>query len=596
MTSHHIVHRWAKPFAALAFAAFAAASSPASAALDDHPFLPVDEAFRLHAQLERPNTVRLRWDIAPGYYLYRHRLLVDGEAISDTVTLPDGEPKHDEFFGDVVVYHKALEVAWQLPAAVVESHALSVGYQGCAEAGLCYAPQTRHFTLRPGSGPSAAALEPAGGDIDSVEIAEVAADQELTQWLSERGALWNLLVFFGLGLLLAFTPCVLPMVPILSGLLAQQGDSITTRGGLALSSTYVLAMAATYAIAGVIAALSGANLQAALQHPAVLVSFSAVFVLLALSMFGLYTLRLPSGLNNMLSRVSSRQQGGHLPGAAVMGSLSALVVSPCVAPPLVGALIYIGQTGDAVLGGAALFALGLGMGLPLIVAGTAFGGALPKAGAWMEGIKWLFGFILLGVAIWLLERVLPDLWSMLAWATLGIATAVWLGAFETQRGALGLLRRGLGLSVAVWAALIFLGAAQGSGNPAQPLRAGLHTGAAVPAGHAAFMPVRNLDELQALLARSSQPMLLDIYADWCVTCKVMEEEVFPDPAVRRAMADYQLLRVDVTDNNATDRALQRHFDIVGPPTLLVFAGGREERHRRIVGEISAAELAAKLER
>ena len=581
------------PLAAAAWLLVAGAAS----ALDEE-FLPVDEAFRLHAERAGANELHLRWDIAPGYYLYRHRLRFDGEGLEQP-SLPDGVAKHDEYFGDVEVYYGSLDARLALRGTPADPYPLTVGYQGCADAGLCYAPQTRRFSLASVGGSSAPIAPSAPGAPADQPIAGqlVAEDQALARRLAESGALMGLLIFFGLGLLLAFTPCVLPMVPILSGVLTQQGERLSTRGALALSSTYVLAMAATYALAGVAAALSGSNLQAAMQHPAVLVSFAVVFVLLALSMFGLYELRLPSGVSSALSRVSARQAGGRLTGAALMGGLSALVVSPCVAPPLVGALLYISQTGDAVFGGLALFALGLGMGLPLIVAGTAYGGALPRAGAWMEQVKWLFGFVLLGVAVWLLERALPDYWTMLAWAALGIGVAVWLGAFETQAGGLGLLRRGLGLSAAVWSVLVFIGAAMGGGDPAQPLRNAFAREASRAEIADAFAPVRDLNELRGALASTSQPALLDIYADWCVACKEMEEKVFPDASVRAAMAPYQLLRADVTDNNAEHQALQRAFGIVGPPALLVFgADGQEERYRRVVGEVDAATLAARLAR
>ncbi|MFY9975538.1 MAG: protein-disulfide reductase DsbD, partial [Chromatiaceae bacterium] len=438
------------------------------------------------------------------------------------------------------------------------------------------------------------------------EAPPMVSEQDRIAEVLRGGNLWLILAaFFGFGLLLAFTPCVFPMIPILSGIIAGQGPAITTRRAFTLSVVYVLAMALTYTVAGVLAGLFGANLQAAFQNPWILSAFALVFVALALSMFGFYDLQLPSSLQSKLADISNRQEGGTLIGVAIMGLLSALIVGPCVAPPLFGALIYISQTGDAVLGGAALFALSLGMGAPLIAIGTSAGKLLPRAGAWMDAVKAVFGVLLLAVAVLLLERILLPSVTMLLWGLLLICSAVYLGALtQPNPGASGWskLWKGLGIFLLIYGALMLVGAAAGGKDTLQPLR-GIGVGGAPggDAAHAAFKRVKTVADLDPELAAataSGKPVMLDFYADWCVACKEMERYTFSDPTVIAEMSRFVLLQADVTANDAEDQALmQGRFGIPGPPALLFFGpSGEELRNYRLVGFTPAAQFAEHLRR
>jgi thiol:disulfide interchange protein DsbD len=398
--------------------------------------------------------------------------------------------------------------------------------------------------------------------------------------------------FFGFGLLLAFTPCVFPMVPILSSLIAGQGASLTRRQAILLSIIYVLAMAATYTVAGVLAALLGQNIQAWFQNPWVIGLFSGMFVLLALSMFGLYELQLPAYLQHRLAELSNRQRGGQFAGVAIMGFLSALIVGPCVAPPLIGALTFIAVTGDLGLGAAALFALSLGMGVPLLIIGASTGHWLPRAGHWMERIKTVFGVLLLMVALWLLERILPAAASMVLWATLLIVTATYMGALQPVVHGAPVWRtlvKGLGLVLLIYGILLLVGVAAGGRDALQPLRG---VGLIANTGGAPALPFRRVktvaDVDQALRAAGGRPIMLDFYADWCVSCKELERYTFVDPAVRAALANVITLQADVTAHDAADQALLKRFGIIGPPTILFFSpDGREHRDHRVVGFMEA---------
>ncbi|RNE92772.1 protein-disulfide reductase DsbD, partial [Marichromatium sp. AB32] len=432
--------------------------------------------------------------------------------------------------------------------------------------------------------------------------APVSEQDRLASTLANASLWTSVALFFGLGLLLAFTPCVFPMIPILSGIIAGQGAGITTRRAFVLSLVYVLAMALTYTVAGVLAGLFGANLQAAFQDPWILGAFALVFVALALSMFGFYDLQLPASLQSRLAALSNRQQGGTLAGVAIMGLLSALIVGPCVAPPLFGALIYISQTGDALLGGVALFALSLGMGAPLIVIGTSAGKLLPRAGAWMEAVKAVFGVALLAVAISLIERVIPAAVAMLLWGLLLICSAVYLGALSPlghESGGWRKLWKGLGVALLVYGGLMLIGAAAGGKDTLQPLR-GLGIGGG-EAAHAEFTRVKTVADLDRELAAASaqgRPVMLDFYADWCVACKEMERYTFSDPAVIAELDRFVLLQADVTANDAADQALmQGRFGIPGPPAMLFFgADGAERSGFRLVGFTPAEAFADHLRR
>ncbi len=605
-------------------AAIAPRPSPV-AALDEIP--EPEEAYRLTASVEGPERVRLVWTIAPGTYLYRDRLQVKLQGPAGVslgpYELPPAEIKPDGVrpdgsIGEVALYHEAIDLSLPLvrsdpnPARIE----LKVGYQGCAERGICYPPITKTLSLdlpaaptavaaREGQKPAPAAQPeaPAPAPRTTAEPPSSAQDQ-IAETLRQGNTWITVASFFGFGLLLAFTPCVFPMVPILSGIIAGHGTSLTTRRAFLLSSVYVLSMALAYTLAGVLAGLFGANLQAAFQNPWILGTFAGVFVLLALSMFGFYDLQLPSSLQGRLTAFSNRQQGGQLLGVAIMGLLSALIVGPCVAPPLAGALIYIGQTGDALLGGIALFALSLGMGAPLIAIGTSAGKLLPRAGTWMEAIKAVFGVLLLGVAIVLLERILPPAVAMVLWGLLLICSGVYLGAMQSlphEASGWRRLWQGLGFALLVYGALMLLGAAAGGRDTLQPLRGLVFGGTAAAPAELHFRRIKTTADLDRELAaarRAQQPLMLDFYADWCVSCKEMERYTFSDPAVVRALSGFVLLQADVTANDAQDQALmQGRFGIPGPPAILFFgADGAERRALRVIGFMPAEPFVAQVGR
>jgi thiol:disulfide interchange protein DsbD len=564
-------------------------------------FLEPDQAFQPAFEVSPDGTLVARWDIAEGYYLYRDKFrfrALEGAGVSlGAPAFPTGKTKEDPSFGRVEVYYQTVEIRVPVRSAGTASRfELEVGYQGCAEAGICYPPIKKAVTLTVPAGTAAA---PQGGESGApapVTAEEPVSEQDrLAARLASESALATSLWFFGFGLLLAFTPCVFPMIPILSGIIVGQGSGITTRRAFLLSVTYVLAMSVAYTGAGVIAGLFGANLQAALQNPWVLSVFAAIFVLLALSMFGFYDLQLPSALQSRLAELSSRQRGGSLVGVAVMGLLSALIVGPCVAPPLAGALIYIGQTGDPWLGGMALFALSLGMGAPLVVVGTLEGKYLPRAGGWMNAVKAVFGVAMLGVAVFLLERVLPGWIALLLWAALFIVSAIYLGALEPlglDAGGFRKLWKGVGLVMLVYGVLLMIGAASGGGDVLQPLR-GVALASAGPAQHQGltFRRVKGVTGLDAELASAAaegRPVMLDFYADWCIACKELEKYTFSKPEVVKALEGVVVLQADVTANDAEDQALLKAYGLFGPPAVLFFGpDGRERPGYRLVGFVAA---------
>ena len=434
------------------------------------------------------------------------------------------------------------------------------------------------------------------------------AEQDRIAGLIGSSALWLvLLTFFGFGLLLTFTPCVLPMIPILSSIIVGQGDKVTTGRAFVLSLIYVLAMASTYAVAGVLVGLSGENVQAWFQNPWVLGAFAALFVALSLSMFGFYELQMPAFVQEKLATISNRQRGGTYTGVAVMGLLSALIVGPCVTAPLVGALIYIAQTGDAVMGGAALLSLGLGMGVPLLLVGTSAGKLLPRAGAWMDSVKAVFGVMILGLAIWMLERVLPLAITMALWAVLLIASAIYMGALEPLREGVSGWRRlwkALGLVMLLYGSLMLIGAAGGGTSLLYPLKGmiGVPGGGATataPAHEIEFRQVKGIEGLERVLAEASaqqRPVMLDFYADWCISCKEMEAFTFSDERVQAALAPAILVQTDVTDNDELDKALLKRFGLFGPPAILFFGDdGVERRNFRVVGFMKAEPFAEKVD-
>ena len=595
------IRRWAL-FALLLipFAAFAQALSPFNGGVSQPEFLEAREVFTIESVQAADGATRVRGVIAPGYYLYRHRLKLEAGGVEVPMALPPGLPQTDEFFGDTEVYRDGIDIEIEAaPAGAATLH-----WQGCADAGICYPPQRLELEL-PASGAgtaaSGAAAQAAGAPSDLAE------DQAFAQRLSDSGLAAAALVFFGLGLLLAFTPCTLPMVPIVSSLVL--GGHPTPRRALGLSAAYVLPMALTYAALGVAAGLSGANLQAALQNPWLLGGFAVLFALLALSMFGAFELQLPAWLSERLDRASRGRAGGTVAGAATMGVLSALLVGPCMTAPLAGALLYIGQAGNPVTGGVALFALGLGMGLPLLLIAMFGARVLPKPGVWMVRVKAAFGFVLLALAVSTLGRAVAAPVAVALWGAWLLAVATGLMALAVQAGP-GLLQRwgprGAAAISAVWGVAMMLGGASGAEDPWRPLQSWAGGGAAASPVSLAGAPVPDYvqvktrqDVAQRLAAAGARGewTLVDFYADWCVSCHVIEREVFGDPEVAATLARMQVLRPDVTANDAADQALMREWAVAGPPTLLLIGpDGRERRELRTVGEIEAGAFLERLQR
>ncbi|WP_265535426.1 protein-disulfide reductase DsbD [Pseudomonas saponiphila] len=541
-------------------------------------FLPVDKAFTFTSERLPSGETQLFWQIADGYYLYQKRLKFDGLVQEHQPALPDGEHHSDEFFGEQTVYRQGLEV--KLPAAA--SGKVKLGWQGCADAGLCYPPQTLEVNL--GGAPAAAAGNSAA------TVNGTAQDQRLANDLQEKSWGLGLLAFFGFGLLLAFAPCSLPMLPILAGIVVGSGAS--PRRGLALASSYVLCMALVYAGMGVIAALLGSNLQAWLQQPWVLGSFAALFVLLALPMFGFFELQMPSFLRDRLEGASRRRQGGSLIGCGALGALSALLVGPCMTAPLAGGLLYIAQTGNALFGGLALFALGLGIGLPLLLLVTLGNRFLPKPGPWMNLLKGVFGFLFLGTAIYMLRPVLgASLWIGL-WGALALVLAYCAWQQRAIAGRLLHLFGAAAVLFGLWGGVLLVGAAGGSDDLWRPLK--VYSGGSVAGSttaHDAFTTIKSPAELQHALDSAQaqgQWVLLDYYADWCVSCKIMEKTVFGQPQVQSALTDVRLLRLDVTQDNADGRELLGRYKVPGPPSMLwIGPDGSERRSQRITGEVDA---------
>ena len=556
-------------------------------------FLPVEEAFVPGVTVD-DGELNVRWRIADGYYLYKHALKFElpgnSSATLGEPQIPAGEKHVDEFFGEVETYRQQLTVTLPVSGGPLPQ-AIEVVYQGCADAGLCYPPQTRLLDLGTG-GASAVATKVTAEPF-------VAEQDQLAGLLGSGDLVWTLLSFLGLGVLLAFTPCILPMIPILSGIIVGRGQSISAWRGFSLSSVYVLAMALAYTVFGVLAGLFGGNLQAALQSPWVLVPFALLFVLLALAMFGVYQLQVPSALQTRLNAMG-QSSGGGLTGAALMGFAAALIVGPCLAPPLAGALLYIGSSGDAVLGGAALFTLGIGMGLPLIVLGTAGAGVLPKAGPWMDQIKVFFGVILVGVAIWLLTRILPGPAVLALWAILLAGYGIHLGALEPAKDNAARLAKSAGVLGLIYATILLLGAAMGSGDPLRPLASFATATPGAQSEASVFQRVKSSDELLAALesaAAQKRPAIVDFYADWCVECVHMERKVFTNTQVRQALQSVTALQIDVTDYNAEDRALLKQLGVIGPPTILFFdTQGEELKNHRLIGEVDAAGFVQHLQR
>ena len=546
-----------------------------------------EKAFRFSARVLDASTVEVSFAIADGYYMYRERFrfAAEGNARVKLAApeLPPGLKHRDEFFGEVETYRKSVRII--LPVQGEGQFDLKVTSQGCADVGVCYVPLESRASLRLAA--DAVSVGEAPRRVEASPTFSIfASDFDIARLFQGSPAL-VIGGFFVFGLLLTFTPCVLPMIPILSGIIAGEGRSLDKPRALALSLAYVLSMAVTYAVAGVAAAYAGSLLAAYLQNAWVLGAFAVVFVALALSMFGFYELRLPGFIHHSAHKAHGRLRGGHLASVAGMGALSAVIVSPCVSAPLAGALLEISRTGDVLLGGSALFAMALGMGVPLVAVGVTEGALLPKAGAWMESVRRFFGVLLLAVAIWVVSPVLPGAVVMLAWAALLIGGAMFLRAIDPlPASASGWWRvwKGVGIVALVAGVALLVGALSGSRDPLRPLAA--FTEPARPAAGSAlpWMRVGSLGELQDKLAAPGRPVMLDFYADWCVSCKEMEAFTFSDPRVRAQLDGMLLLQADVTANSAAHRELLKRFSLFGPPGIVFFdPQGREIRGLRVVG-------------
>jgi thiol:disulfide interchange protein DsbD len=585
---------------------------------DEPELLDPDKAFAFSAELEGPGTLVAEWIVAEGYYLYKDKIKM---ALQDASGLNLGDPEFpastrldDPQYGDVEIFRGPVTVKFPVLGLNGQPDALGLkaGYQGCADIGVCYPPIKKSINFAAEqlsnlvSSPAVAAeesSEPAttsAPNLDSTsESGKVSEQDAIAAKLSSGNMPLTLLSFFGFGLLLAFTPCVFPMIPILSGIIVGEGDNISASRGFMLALVYVLAMAFAYTIVGVLAGLFGSNLQIWFQNPWILGSFAVVFVLLSLSMFGFYELQMPSSIQGKLSAISNNQGSGKMMSAAIMGLLSALIVGPCVTAPLIGALIYIGQTGDAVLGGMALFALSMGMGAPLLVLGASAGKLLPKAGAWMDTIKSVFGVLLLGVAIWLLERVIPASASLFLWGMLLVVSGIYMGALHhpSQASKWYMLWKGLGVVVLLYGSLMIIGAAADTRNTLQPLKGMFASNASSDTAKSEleFHYIKGPQGFNDALAQATadgKTVMLDFYADWCISCKEMEAYTFSDPAVQKTLKNTVLLKSDVTANNEQDKALLKQFGLIGPPAILFFdKDGKERKGYRVVGFVPAEKFA-----
>lgn len=560
--------------------------------------IPVEKAFVFEMTALDKGMLNAHWVIQPDHHLYRPKIKFTvkeprGVALG-TPIFPEGEQVEDEYFGKIEVYGQDIDVKVPiLESSGLQKLVVETEYQGCSDStGICYPPVKQSSELTLAGLPDAKPQE----QTEATEVAASAtsAEDAISMRMRDDSYFSILVFFFFAGLGLAFTPCVFPMIPILSGIIAGSSNDLSPRKAFLLSLSYVLPMALTYAIVGVIAGLSGANLQVMFQNPWIIGSFAGLFVLLAFSMFGFYDLQMPTSIQSRLTEISNRQQGGSFIGAGIMGILSALIVGPCVTAPLIGALVYIAQTRDALLGGLSLFSLGLGMGLPLLMIGTSASSLLPRAGAWMDTTKAIFGIMMLGLAIWMLSRVVPPEVTMALTGTLLVSSGIYMGALERsndEAGGWGRFWKSLGLIMLFYGGMILFGVAAGSSSLLQPLKGVFGGGYAVAAPaqetRLKFQPIKGMDGLQQALAQAkaqNKPVMLDFYAEWCVSCKELEHDTFKNPDVIAALGNTLLIQADVTKDDEQDKALNKHFGLFGPPQILFFTpNGEEMKAVRLAG-------------
>ncbi|MDN3561500.1 protein-disulfide reductase DsbD [Vreelandella neptunia] len=582
-----------------------------SSSSNQDEFLPVMEAFQPTAWHDG-DTLYIGMDIADEYYLYRHQFAVvsqtENASLGDPI-IPEGIFTNDEFMGDVYVFRDQVVLEVPLEAPFSGPLNIALTFQGCADAGLCYPPEQTTLEASETQPPSqfadwqtdskAVSSSTANSSQQNDFTAPQSEDSRFSALISDASLPLALGLFFIAGLGLTFTPCVLPMIPILSSIVV--GQNPTRPRAFALSLSYVLGMALTYALVGVLMGLFGAglNLQAHLQSAPVLITFAVLFTLFALAMFGAFNLNMTPRFANRVDAWQARAQRSGPAGLALAGALSVLVVSPCVTAPLAGALVFISSTGDAAMGGSVLFALGMGMGVPLLLVGTFGTTLLPRSGAWMNGVKIAFGLLLLGVAIWMIERLVAAPIALLLWAALAIGTALALGALSfNQPQGWPRARQTLGLLLLAWGIVLVIGAAQGGSNPLRPLAATSSISGEPQTEALDFIKVNSLNELEATIAQAegaNQPAFVHFTADWCISCKLLERDVYPDPQVSAALRDYTLIAADVTHTDSQSRELLNQFNLFGPPSLLFFSQGEEIRDARIQGEVTANQLREHLE-
>ena len=579
--------------------------------------IPVDEAFQFSLLAGTGGKYIAHFGITPGHYIYKEKikfLLQDaGDLTLGEINYPKTVIKNDSAYGDIEVYNRDTNINLPLVGEIGENAKLFVEYQGCSElTGICYPPVKITTTILSGT---AANAETSIGTADKKQIADAPIVEQTDQdafadKIKNSGFFVILAVFFIAGLGLAFTPCVFPMIPILSGIIAGQSGYLSTRRSFMLSLAYVLPMATTYALVGIIAGLSSGaiNLQVIFQTPWIIGVFAVIFILLSLSMFGFYELQMPSSIQSRLTEISNRQEGGNIVGAGIMGILSAIIVGPCVTAPLIGALIYIAETGDAVLGGSALFALGMGMGTPLLIIGTSAGKLLPRAGAWMDTTKSIFGVMMLGLAIWMLDRVVPGEVTLLLTGILLIVSSLYTGALEKitiETSNIARFFKGIGIVMLIFGVMMLLGAATGNTSLTKPLQGlfpqnsgSISSSQTSSASSINFKKVKGISGVEAALAQNKQNnkiTMLDFYADWCISCKELEHITFSNKQVVNQLQNISTLQTNITDNDAQDKALLKKFSLIAPPVILFFSpDGKELRNYRLVGYLPPKDFLAHL--
>ena len=554
--------------------------------------LDVSKAFELSHSVDSQN-VELKFKFGENIYLYKESFEVKlaSKKINDLLNMPKSENT-----GEYEIYPKDFSLF--IPLNLVKEHLqngkakLNVNYQGCAKNGICYRPQNKIYEIFEKAGKfSIIAFDKEQKDEANADLEEFSDEQSIANELSSKNFFISLATFFGYGLLLSLTPCVFPMIPILSSIIVSKGDSLNAKKGFLLSLVYVVAMSLAYALAGVGASLLGFGIAGALQNIYVLGAFAAIFVILSFSMFGFYDIKLPSKFENLINKKSQNSSG--LVGVFIMGFASALIVSPCVAAPLAGALLYIAQSGDAFYGGIMLFVMGLGMGAPLLVIGLSSGKLLPRPGGWMDEIKKLFGFLMLIMAVWILARVLGAFFELLGYGVIGVFAAIYLGAFEAANSGWAKFKKALCVLVFIYSLMLIIGAFLGSKDAFSPL-SGLNL--AKNESEPNFKQARNLNDLNEMIKSSSKPVLVDFYADWCASCKEIEHITFKDAGVKNALAKFTLIRIDVTSGGAQNDEMLRNFGLIDPPALLLFKDGEEQKALRTIGFINAKNFLAKLEK